>query len=170
MLQGAPRADAGLSGFQASAKEGDRAAHIHTCAGCVHTPPPGPQTPQPANSPLYSTPAPWHGMAPPPTKAGATSKTITILTILKSRNFMGRATSPAAQGSDTPHPLKGTKCFIISTGPLKVAIGLVSPPLHLCPLTPSLLLLRIMPTPGLGCPPPSPPKASQSGPGLAYTL
>lgn len=101
--------------------------HIpHTCTHHVHTPPTEPYTPTADEPPLMppTRTLAWHSTPPPP-RAGAASKIITVIAIPKFGTSMERATFPAAEGLASRLPSKGTKCFMFLTDRLKTATGLV---------------------------------------------
>lgn len=125
MLQGAPRANAGLRGIfpnrETQPPYSTRARTLHQQSL---------RRPQRTNNPGTSPPCPLPrpGRAPPAPKGGAASKIITVISVLKFGSSVEGTTSPAAEGSGPLHPLKGTK---VSTQN-KVSSAALPPPQASC--------------------------------------
>lgn len=121
--------------------------------------------PQQTNNPLHPHPCPPAAIASSSPKQELLLKSSLSFQSQSLVPGVERVTSLAAEGLGPPHPFKGTKCFIISTGGHKTATGLV---FSTAPLDPSPSILhayfpRIMATTGLGCLPLTPPEAPQPG-------
>ena len=156
------------AGFEASPKSGDPATHTpHMHTPCSHPADRARDCHSRPATPGTPTAEPWPGAAPPPPKARAASVTITVLSIPRFGTSVERAIFPAAQGSGSAHPFKGTKCWTVYTGRFRTAAGLVfSSVLHPAPKA-SCLFPRNHANPRAGLstsPPPLPPEASQTGP------